>query len=186
MGWLRLVGSLKLQVSFAEYSLFYRALLQKRPMISRSLPIVATPYCKYEWHDLFIFWGVWREIFIFKGCDIQTVREWVKSVDSLIDQHLVYEWVMSKTVMSKPWYVNESCLRPHRSALGIWMSHVQTLNHERAVWQASYMCYTPHIWRIVLHTAYMKEIFPKIFMSQALYTRTCLTWLIHTKCSEDP
>jgi len=29
MGWLRLVGSLKLYVSFSEYSLFYRALLQK-------------------------------------------------------------------------------------------------------------------------------------------------------------
>jgi len=28
MGWLRLVGSIKLQVSSAEYSLFYRALLQ--------------------------------------------------------------------------------------------------------------------------------------------------------------
>jgi len=44
MGWLRLVGSLKLQVSFAEYSLFYRALLQKRPILLRSLLIVATPY----------------------------------------------------------------------------------------------------------------------------------------------
>jgi len=42
MGWLRLVGSLKVQVSFAEYHLFYRALLQKRPIILRSL-IVATP-----------------------------------------------------------------------------------------------------------------------------------------------
>jgi len=40
---LRLVGSLKLQVSFAEYRLFYRALLQKRPVILRSLPIAATP-----------------------------------------------------------------------------------------------------------------------------------------------
>ena len=39
MGWLRLVGSLKLQVSFAEYSLFYRALLHKRPIILRSLLI---------------------------------------------------------------------------------------------------------------------------------------------------
>jgi len=29
MGWLRLVGSIKLQVSFAKYSLFYRGLLQK-------------------------------------------------------------------------------------------------------------------------------------------------------------
>jgi len=44
MGWLRLVGSLKLQVSFAEYSLFYMALLQKRPIVLRSLLIVATPY----------------------------------------------------------------------------------------------------------------------------------------------
>ena len=43
MGLLRVVGSLKLQVSIAEYSLFYRALLQKRPMILRSLLNVATP-----------------------------------------------------------------------------------------------------------------------------------------------
>ena len=42
MGWLHVVGSLK--VSFAEYRLFYRALLQKRPMILKSLLIVATPY----------------------------------------------------------------------------------------------------------------------------------------------
>jgi len=45
-GWLRLVGSLKLLVSFAEYSLFYRALLQKRPVILRSLLIVAIPQCQ--------------------------------------------------------------------------------------------------------------------------------------------
>jgi len=44
MGRLRLVGSLKLNVSFAKYSLFYRALLQTRPVTLRSLLIVATPY----------------------------------------------------------------------------------------------------------------------------------------------
>jgi len=43
MGWIRLVGSLKFKVSFAEYSLFYRALVQKRSIILRSLLIVATP-----------------------------------------------------------------------------------------------------------------------------------------------
>jgi len=43
MGWLWLVGSLKLYVSFAEYRLFYRALLQKRPIILRSILIVITP-----------------------------------------------------------------------------------------------------------------------------------------------
>jgi len=44
MGGLRVVGSLKLQVSFAEYSLFHRALLPKRPIIGRRLLIIATPY----------------------------------------------------------------------------------------------------------------------------------------------
>ena len=43
MGSLRLVGSLKLQVSFAEYSLFYKALLHKRLIIVRSLLIIVAP-----------------------------------------------------------------------------------------------------------------------------------------------
>jgi len=34
----------KLQVYFAEYRLFYRVLLQKRPVIMRCLLVVATPY----------------------------------------------------------------------------------------------------------------------------------------------
>jgi len=44
MGWLRFVGSFKLSVSFAKYRLFYRALLQKRLILLRSLLIVATSY----------------------------------------------------------------------------------------------------------------------------------------------
>ena len=43
-GWLRLVGSIKLHISFAEYRLFYRALLQKRPIILSILLTEATPY----------------------------------------------------------------------------------------------------------------------------------------------
>jgi len=49
MGWLRLVGSFKLKVSFAECSLFYTALLQKSPIILRCLLIVATPYQAACW-----------------------------------------------------------------------------------------------------------------------------------------
>ena len=48
MRWLRLVGSSKLWVSFAEYSLFGRAFLQKRLIILRNLVIVATPYLDTE------------------------------------------------------------------------------------------------------------------------------------------
>ena len=44
MGWLWLVCSLKLWVSFAESRLFYRALLQKGLIISRSRLSVATLY----------------------------------------------------------------------------------------------------------------------------------------------
>ena len=43
-GWLRLVGSLKLQVSFAKEPYKRDDILQKRRMIIRSLLIVATPY----------------------------------------------------------------------------------------------------------------------------------------------
>ena len=44
MGWLRLVGSLKWQVSFAKEPYKRDDILQKRPIILRSLLIVATPY----------------------------------------------------------------------------------------------------------------------------------------------
>jgi len=43
MGWLRLVGSIKLKVAFAEYRLFYRALWQKRPVILSTILTAATP-----------------------------------------------------------------------------------------------------------------------------------------------
>jgi len=44
MGWLRFVGSLKLWVSSAKEPYKRDDILQKRPIISRSLLIVATPY----------------------------------------------------------------------------------------------------------------------------------------------
>jgi len=43
MGWLRLVGSLKLQVSFAKEPYKRDDILQKRPMTLRSVLTVATP-----------------------------------------------------------------------------------------------------------------------------------------------
>jgi len=49
MGWLRLVGSIKLQFSFAEYGLFYRVLVSKRPIIWSILLIEATPDLKTDW-----------------------------------------------------------------------------------------------------------------------------------------
>ena len=69
MGCLRVVGSLKWHVSFAEYRLFYRALLQKRPMILRGLLIVATPYkilkglhCPHTWQHLTVLCPCRRDV----------------------------------------------------------------------------------------------------------------------------
>ena len=42
MGWLRSVGLIELYASFAEYPLFYRSLLQKRPIILSILVTKAT------------------------------------------------------------------------------------------------------------------------------------------------
>ena len=50
MGWLRLVGSLKLYVSLENIGLFCRAILQKRPIFLRSLLVVATPYLDTHTH----------------------------------------------------------------------------------------------------------------------------------------
>ena len=47
MGWLRLVGSFKLHVSFVKEPYKRDDILQKRPIILRSLLIVATPNPAY-------------------------------------------------------------------------------------------------------------------------------------------
>jgi len=66
MGWLWLVGSLKLQVSFAKEPYKRDDVLQKRPVILRSLLIVATPYdfiCVSSSY-------VWRTVlWLVRGCN---------------------------------------------------------------------------------------------------------------------
>jgi len=52
MGWLWLVGSLKIHVSFAKYSLFYRALLQTRPMFLPP-PSTCLLRCTVSLHTIF-------------------------------------------------------------------------------------------------------------------------------------
>ena len=56
MGWLRSVGSIKLQVSFAKYRLFYRALLQKKPINLLILLTKATPYTRIC-RCVYMLWG---------------------------------------------------------------------------------------------------------------------------------
>jgi len=52
MGWLRLVGCLKIYVSLQNIGLFCRSLLQKRPIFLSILLIVATPYPYVKTHNV--------------------------------------------------------------------------------------------------------------------------------------
>jgi len=64
-GWLRLVGSFKLSVSVAEYCLLYRALLQQRLILWKSLLIVATPYASVPrvYLDLHVSFAEYRLLY---------------------------------------------------------------------------------------------------------------------------
>ena len=97
MGWLRLVGSLKLQVSLAEYRLFYRALLPKRPIILRSLLIVATPYVNAS----------------FLKCEYVMSHVWMRHGAHVNASCHTLECVVSHVYMHHVTHVNASCYKCH-------------------------------------------------------------------------
>jgi len=103
---------LKLQVSFAEYSLFYRALLQKRPIILRSLLIVATPY-HVDSHVWFIANTRTRTSHATHWNQLYQQR--MSPVTHMNESRHTHEWVMSHTWMSHVTHMNESC---HTQARG--------------------------------------------------------------------
>ena len=79
MGWLRLVGSLQLRVSFAEYHLFHRALLQKetynfKEPTSRSHPIGSLIMtCIFSQLNLHIYSGEFA-LFLILICSFSQLR----------------------------------------------------------------------------------------------------------------
>ena len=91
-GWLRVVDFLKLYVSFAEYNLFYRALLQKRPMILRRLLIVVTPYPL----PLHVSWfiNICHDLFICVTCRMQQTVRWADELMRNICIYMWHTWVM--------------------------------------------------------------------------------------------
>jgi len=100
MGWLRLVGSLKSQVFFAEYGLFYRALFQKKSIILRSLLIVP-PHTTSN-SQMHLYRNVQNPIQIMSKWYISLLLSfpraralvWVRALDSDLVQIWVYAWVL--------------------------------------------------------------------------------------------
>ena len=119
---LRVVGSFKLQVSLAEYSLFYRTLLQKRPVIWRSLLIVAISYAhiireqinshfnrtiiiSHMWCDtrVFVIWFVW--VWRCVWCDVcMCMIYFVRAVCGGVSD-VMRACVWDYTCMSLTWFV---------------------------------------------------------------------------------
>jgi len=91
IGRLRLVGSIELQVSFAEYSLFYTALLQKRHITLSILLTKATPYGVHETNSVLqcvaLFHSVLQCVVVY-CCVLQCVARVLQCV-------VVHEWHMT-------------------------------------------------------------------------------------------
>jgi len=87
MGWLRLVGSLKLYVSFAKDPYKRDDILQQRPIIWRSLLIVATLYHELAttYHELVMDYWSWH------------TYEYV----------MAHRWTRHGTLMHESWYTDE-------------------------------------------------------------------------------
>ena len=88
MGWLPLVGSLKLYVSFAEYCLFHRALLRKRPTILRSLLIVTAQYVGGQDLQQYLLWSILWSINII-GDQHQCIDSFNITECILFDKHIL-------------------------------------------------------------------------------------------------
>jgi len=170
MGWLRLVGSLKLYVSFAKEPYKRDYILQKKLIILRSLLIIATPY--------------WDMSVICREVLRQLSHMWMSHV-ARVNESSLYEWVTSHVWMSHASSVNESCLTCEWVMSHMWMSHVSHVNESclTCEWVMS------HIW--MSHGTHMDEsshtcewVMAHIQMINPLHVNE--SWHTHTQPSLVP
>jgi len=147
MGWLRSVGSIKLKVSFAEYRLFYRTLLQKRPIVFSILLTEATPYERVmnTAQKSCVMWMSRISYERFIGV-VQKLR------------HVSYERFMnivqkSRVMwMSHATHMNESCHTCGWVVSHTWMSQVRRMNASYHMSFCQWMCHVTFMTvRVILH-----------------------------------
>jgi len=95
MGWLRLVGSLKIYVSFAKEPYKRDFILQNTPIICRSLLIVATPSDISMWSWLDMSQYVWLDLTVTRY-DI-----WMSHTHDM-----TYEWVTHSHMTVTPYNIS--------------------------------------------------------------------------------
>jgi len=137
MGWVRFVGSLKLQASFAKEPYKRDYILQQRPIILRSLLIVANPYHEsshvHVLHDSFIC--VWydslRVPWLIDMCWMTHSYVWHDSCMyvtwlKVLKCHITHIWMSHATHINESYHthMNESCNTCQWVTSHIWMSPV--------------------------------------------------------------
>jgi len=160
----RYVGSLKLYVSFAEYSLFYRALLQKRPII---LSWTYGSCHTWEW---------------------VTSHTWMSHVRYMNASCHLNEYVMSHLRMRNVACMNESCRRIYEWVMSnIWMSlGTQTQESCRADMKESYHTREWVMHRCLSHVTCVNESCIDAWvtsrMSMSYVTCHTCTWVTSHAC----
>ena len=97
MGWLRLVGSLKLWVSFAKEPYKRDNILQKKPMILRSVPVEATPYMTKQTYLLYILYIINIQTFFLDWHCKDTyisIPAFLYSLEKLYDKHTYLLYIL--------------------------------------------------------------------------------------------
>jgi len=136
MGWLRSVGSIKLYVSFAKCRLFYRSLLQKRPIILSILLTKATPYT-HAW-----------------VARVHTYRASVHiHIHARVSRMTWYVWVTCQTRMRHVTHMKES-YRTYKEV----MSHGST--NSTHIWMRHIIVSTSHVTRTNHSVSHLSRCIP--------------------------
>ena len=143
-------------MSFAKELYKKDDILQKRPMISRSLPIVATPHERNHEYER-------NQVHRFKEKTQRDDRDFlIKQISVISLSFTETKWNKEIRVLSlflfrdeSTLHISEACCAYKRVTTHMWMSHVAHMNESRH----TYEWVTSHLW--MSHVAHMNESWPK-------------------------
>ena len=131
--WMRLVCSFKLWVSLAEYSPFYRALLQSRPVILWNLLIVATHIKRMSISHEFALMNAFICVISYS---IHSYV-WYHTYERIHMCHthecvMSHTWIHSDMTHSYVWYHTYECVMSHTWIPDSWLSLPVSVTHKKA------------------------------------------------------